>query len=53
MNDLAVMGARPIALTLGLILEEGFPIGDLERILDSLEAALVEVGAALSPATPR
>jgi hydrogenase expression/formation protein HypE len=47
LNDLAVMGARPIALALGLILEEGFPIADLERILDSLEEALAEVGAAL------
>jgi hydrogenase expression/formation protein HypE len=47
MNDLAVMAARPIALTLGLVLEEGFPIADLERILDSLDRALGEVGAAL------
>ncbi len=47
LNDLAVMGARPLALTLGLILEEGFPIADLERILDSLDQALGEVGAAL------
>lgn len=47
LNDLAVMGARPLALTLGLVLEEGFPIGDLERVLDSLDGVLVEVGAAL------
>ena len=47
LNDLAVMGARPLALTLGLILEEGFAIADLERILDSLDQALSEVGAAL------
>jgi hydrogenase expression/formation protein HypE len=46
-NDLAVMGARPIALSLGLIVEEDFPLDDLDRILDSLGATLDEVGAAL------
>jgi hydrogenase expression/formation protein HypE len=35
-NDLAVMGAEPLALSLGLILEEGFLISDLEKILDSI-----------------
>ncbi|RLI34498.1 hydrogenase expression/formation protein HypE, partial [Candidatus Bathyarchaeota archaeon] len=35
-NDIAVMGAEPIALSMGLILEEGFPIRDLERILESM-----------------
>jgi len=44
-NDLAVMGARPIALTLAAIIEEGFPIADLERILDSFAGVLEEVGA--------
>jgi hydrogenase expression/formation protein HypE len=43
-NDLAVMGARPIALTLAAIIEEGFPIADLERIVDSFAAALEETG---------
>lgn len=46
-NDLAMMGAQPIALTLGLILEEDFPIADLDRILNSLATTLEEVGAAL------
>ena len=46
-NDLAVMGARPIALTLALVLEEGFPLDDLERILDSAARALEAVGVAL------
>jgi len=41
-NDLAVMGARPIALTLAAIVEEGFPFADLERIVDSFAAALAE-----------
>ncbi|MEN6306648.1 MAG: hydrogenase expression/formation protein HypE [Anaerohalosphaeraceae bacterium] len=35
-NDLAVSGAEPIALSLALIIEEGFPTADLERILDSI-----------------
>jgi len=47
LNDLAVMGARPLALTLAAILEEGFPIADLERILDSFATALEEAGAAV------
>ncbi len=35
-NDLSVMGADPLALSLGLILEEGFLISDLDRILESI-----------------
>jgi hydrogenase expression/formation protein HypE len=35
-NDLAVSGARPLYLTAGFIIEEGFPLDDLERILDSM-----------------
>lgn len=46
-NDLAVMGARPIALTLGLVLEEGFPLDDLERILTSAAGTLAELGVPL------
>ena len=38
-NDLAVMGAAPIALSCALILEEGFVMEDLIRILDSMKAA--------------
>ncbi|MBK8014829.1 MAG: hydrogenase expression/formation protein HypE [Deltaproteobacteria bacterium] len=35
-NDLSVSGARPLYLTLALVLEEGFPIRDLERILEAV-----------------
>ncbi len=35
-NDIAVMGGEPIALTCGLVLEEGLAIDDLERILESM-----------------
>jgi hydrogenase expression/formation protein HypE len=38
-NDLAVAGARPQALSLALIIEEGFPQTELERILDSIGQA--------------
>lgn len=41
-NDLAVSGAIPRFLTLALVLEEGFPIADLERILDSVREAANE-----------
>ena len=38
-NDLAMMGARPLYLTAGFILEEGFPLADLERIVLSMANA--------------
>ena len=41
-NDLAVMGGRPIGLSLGLILEEGFELRRLDRILDSVASAAQE-----------
>jgi len=48
-NDLAVSGARPVALTLALVLEEGLPADDLraevEAIARAAEAAGVEVVA--------
>ena len=46
-NDLAVMGARPLAMTLGLVIEEGFPLSDLERILSSIAEVLEGLGVAL------
>ncbi len=36
-NDLCVMGAQPLGLSLSLIIEEGFPIDELERIIASVE----------------
>ena len=47
LNDLTVMGARPLALTLALIVEEGFPLDSLDRILASFSATLAEAGAVL------
>jgi len=43
-NDLAVIGARPLALTCGLILEEGFPLEDLRRIVRSASETCREAG---------
>ncbi len=39
LNDVAMMGARPLALTAGFIIEEGFPLADLDRIVVSIAAA--------------
>lgn len=43
-NDIAVMGAEPLALASGFIIEEGFPISDFERILVSMGATCREAG---------
>ncbi len=39
LNDLAVMGARPLWLSAAFILEEGFPLADLARIVESMGEA--------------
>ncbi len=38
-NDLAVMGARPLWLSAAFILEEGLPLADLARIVESMAEA--------------
>ncbi len=43
-NDVAMAGARPLYLTSGFILEEGFPLADLKRIVESMARAAVEAG---------
>jgi len=35
-NDIAVMGAKPIAILSSVIIEEGFPIKKLQKVVDSL-----------------
>lgn len=44
-NDLAVSGARPLWLTLSLIIEEGFSLQTLDRVIESVRqaAALCEI----------
>ncbi len=46
-NDVAVMGATPMYLTAGFILEEGFPLADLARIVESMAKAAKEAGVKL------
>ncbi|WP_433285100.1 hydrogenase expression/formation protein HypE [Pseudonocardia sp. CA-142604] len=43
-NDLAMCGARPLYLSCGFILEEGFPVADLQRIVASMAAAAQAAG---------
>ena len=43
-NDLAVMGAEPIALSLGLILEEGLSLEVLDRIMQTIADTAREAG---------
>jgi hydrogenase expression/formation protein HypE len=43
-NDVAVMGARPLWLSASFVLEEGFPLADLERIVASMARASREAG---------
>lgn len=43
-NDVAVMGARPLYLAASFILEEGFPLADLQRIVGSMAQAAKEAG---------
>jgi hydrogenase expression/formation protein HypE len=43
-NDLAVSGARPLALSVGLILEEGLDMEILRRVIDSMAAAASAAG---------
>jgi len=41
-NDLAVMGARPLAMACATVLEEGFPIEDFRKICQSIDATAQE-----------
>ncbi len=43
-NDLAMGGARPLYLSLAFILEEGLPIADLERVIQSARRAAARAG---------
>jgi len=43
-NDIAMIGAEPLALTCGMVLEEGLLLADLDRILNSMEIACKEAG---------
>ena len=47
-NDLAVSGAVPRALSLGLILEEGLPLALLDRVVASIAEAAAEAGVVIA-----
>ncbi len=44
LNDVAMNGARPLYLAASFILEEGYPLADLKRIVESMAAASREAG---------
>jgi len=43
-NDISMSGGTPLYLTAGFILEEGFQVAELERVLASMQAAAAEAG---------
>ncbi|HEX9180782.1 MAG TPA: hydrogenase expression/formation protein HypE [Burkholderiales bacterium] len=43
-NDVAMAGARPLYLSASFILEEGFPLADLRRIVESMANAAAHAG---------
>ena len=46
-NDVAMSGAQPLYLAASFILEEGFPLAELARIVDSMALAAREAGVAI------
>ena len=46
-NDLAMCGARPQYLSVAFIVEEGLPMADFRRIIQSMQAAATEAGVLL------
>ena len=47
LNDLAMCGARPLGLSTGLILEEGLPMEDLWRVVQSMQTAAQAAGVSI------
>ncbi len=43
-NDLAVMGAKPLGISLSIVIEEGFPKSDLLKIIKSIDEVSREAG---------
>ncbi len=46
-NDLAMSGATPLYLSAAFIIEEGFPMEDLQRVVDSMARAAHHAGVAI------
>jgi hydrogenase expression/formation protein HypE len=47
-NDLAMMGAKPMALSLAMVLEEGLAVETLDAVLRSIAAAAKQAGVAVA-----
>ena len=47
-NDLAMAGAQPVALSAAWVIEEGFPTADLQRLAGSMAAAARDVGVPIA-----
>jgi hydrogenase expression/formation protein HypE len=47
-NDLAMSGAHPLYLSAGFILEEGFPVADLQLVAASMATAAAEAGVRIA-----
>lgn len=43
-NDLSMVGSKPLYITTGFIIEEGFAVNDLKRIIGSMAAAAQKAG---------
>ncbi|MDD3874151.1 MAG: AIR synthase related protein, partial [Methanosarcina sp.] len=43
-NDLTVMGAKPLALTCAVVVPEGFPLKEFEEIIKTMDETAAEVG---------
>ncbi|HOI71570.1 MAG TPA: hydrogenase expression/formation protein HypE [Methanobacterium sp.] len=46
-NDVSVMGAKPLAIANAMVISEGFPSEDLEKIVKSMDAVATEAGVAI------
>ena len=46
-NDLACMGARPLYLTCGFVIEEGYPLDQLREIAEAMAKTAAEAGVTL------
>lgn len=46
-NDISVMGAEPLCLSAAFVIEEGFPLDDFERVLESMRRTCEEAEVAV------
>jgi hydrogenase expression/formation protein HypE len=46
-NDVSVMGAKPLAIASAMVISEGFSTDDLEKIIKSMDAVSTEAGVAI------